>query len=89
MSSASSNQSFVYDRAGYDEVYPSGHKDLDSPSEERSPSASSPSSRDEGLEMEMLEDDFSEGQDNAEPPVQSVVGPNGLRESIMLPIWTV
>ena len=58
MSSASSNHSFVHDGAGYNEVYPSGHKDHDSPSEERSSSASSPSLRDEGLEKGGLEDDF-------------------------------
>ena len=58
MSSASSNHSFVCDEAGYNEVYPSGHKDHGSPSEERSSSASSPSLRDEGLEKGGLEDDF-------------------------------
>ena len=89
MSSASSNQSFFRDEAGYDEVYPLGHKDLDSPSEERSPSTSSPSSRDEVLETERPEDDSSEGLDNAKPPVQSIVGLDGFREFIMLPIWTV
>ena len=41
MSSASSNQSVVRDGAEYEEVYPSGHKDPESPGEERSPSASS------------------------------------------------
>ena len=89
MSSVSSKHSFVCDGAGYDKVYLSGHKDLDSPSRERSPSASSPSSRDEGLETEGPEDGSSEGLDDAEPPIQSVVGPDGLREFIMLPIWTV
>ena len=89
MSSASSNHSFVHDGAGYNEVYPSGHKDHDSPSEERSPSASSPSSRDEGLEREKPEDDLLQDLDDNEPPIQSVVGPNGLRKFIMLPIWMV
>ena len=89
MSSASSNQSFVRDETGYDEVYPSGHKDLDSLSEEKSPSTSSPSSRDEVLETERPENDSSEGLDNAKPPVQSVVGLDGLREFIILPIWMV
>ena len=36
--------------------------------------------------MKRPEDDSSEGLDDAEPPVQSVVGPDGLREFIMLPI---
>ena len=86
MSSASSNQSFVHDWAGYDEVYPSGQKDLDTSSEERNPFATSPSSRDEGLEMDRLEGDSSDDFDNAEPPIQSVVGPNGLKEFIMIPL---
>ena len=89
MSSASSNQSFVRNGVGYDEVYPLGCKDPDSPSEDRSPSASSPSSRDEGLETERPEDGSREGLDDAEPPIQFVIGLDGLREFIMLPIWTV
>ena len=89
MSSASSNHSFVRDGAGYDEVYPSGHKDHDSPSEERSSSASSPSLKDEGLEREGPKDDFFQDLDDNEPPIQSIVGPDGLRKFIMLPIWTV
>ena len=86
MFSASSNQSFVHDGAGYEEVYPSGHKDYDSPSEERSPSAFSSSSRDEDVEMGGLEENFG---DDVEPPIQSVIGPDGLREFIMLPQWMV
>ena len=70
-------------------MYPSGHKDPDSPSEERSPSASSPSSSNEGLEVKRPADDPSKGLDDAEPPIQFVVGPNGLREFIMLLIWMV
>ena len=89
MSSASSNHLFVCDGAGYDEVYLSSHKDHDSSSEERSPSTSSPSSKDEGLEREGLEDDFFQDLDDNEPPIQSIVGPDGLRKFIMLPIWTV
>ena len=42
MSSASSNQSFVRDGAGYEEFYLSGYRDPDELSE-RSPSAASPS----------------------------------------------
>ena len=89
MSSASSNQFFVHNGVGYDEVYLSYHKYLDSPSEEKSSSASYPFSRDKGLEAERLEDDSSEGLDDAEPPIQSITGPDGLREFIMLPISTV
>ena len=43
MSSTSSNQSFVRDGVGYDEVFLSGQKDLDTSREERNLSASSPS----------------------------------------------
>ena len=59
MSSASSNQSCVRDEAGYDEMYPLGHKDPDISSEDRSPSASS--SRDDDLEMEGSEGGSSDG----------------------------
>ena len=88
MSSASSNRSFVRGGAGYEEVYVSGHNDHESQSEERSPSASSPSSRDEDLEMDGPEDS-KDGLDNVEPPIQSVMGPDRLREFIMLPLWTM
>ena len=89
MSSASSNQSFVCDGVGYDEVFLLGQKDLDNSSEERNLFATSPSSRDEGLEMDRPEGDSSDGLDDAEPPIQSVIGPDGLREFIMLPLSTV
>ena len=69
MSSATGNHSFVRDGVGYDEVYPSGHKDHNSSSEERSPSASSPSSRDDGLEREELEDDLLQDLDDNKPPI--------------------
>ena len=86
MSCASSNQSMVRDGTKYEEVYPSGHKDQESPGEERSPSASSSSSINEDMEMAELEDisDDGEGQ-----PVRFVIGADGLREFIMLPEWTV
>ena len=86
MSSASSNQSFVRDGAGYDEVYPSGHKDLDSPNE-RSPSASS--SMDEDTEMEKSNANSSDSLMDVDPPIQSVIRLDGLREFILLPLWTV
>ena len=89
MSSASSNHSFVRDAEGYNEVYPSSHKDHDSLSEERSLSASSPSSWDEGLEKGGPKDDFLQDLDDNDAPIQSVVGPGGLRKFIILPIWTV
>ena len=86
MSSASSNQSVVRDGMEYEEVYPSGHRDLDSPGEERSPSASSSSSTNEDMEMVEPEDASDDGEDQA---LGSVIGADGLREFIMLPEWTV
>ena len=50
MSSASSNQLFVRDGAGYEELYLSGYKDPDELSE-RTPSATSPSSTNEDMEL--------------------------------------
>ena len=86
MSNASSNQSVVCDEADYEEVYPSGHKDQESPGEERSLSASSSSSTNEDMEMVEPEDVFDDGK---EQPIRSVVGADGLREFIMLLEWTV
>ena len=86
MFSASSNQSVVRDGAEYKEVYPSGHKDPESPSKERSPSASSSSSTNEDMEMVELEDTSDDCEDQ---PLGSVIGTDGLREFIMLPEWTV
>ena len=87
MASASSNQSYVHDRADYDEMYSSGHKDPNVSSEERSPSASS--SRDDDLEIERSKGGSNDGLIGDEPPIQSVIGPDGLREFILLPLWTV
>ena len=87
MSSASSNQLCVRDGASYVKVYPSGHKDPDISSEERSPSASF--SRDHDLEMEGSKRGSSDGLVGDEPPIQSVIRFDGLREFILLPLWTV
>ena len=86
MSSASSNKSCVCDGAGYDKMYPLGHKDPDVSSEERSLSASF--SRDHDLEMEGSERGSSDGLIGDEPPIQSVIRPDGLKEFILLPLWT-
>ena len=85
MSSASSNQSFVCDEASYEEVYPSGYKDPDDLCE-RSPSASSLSSKNEDMEVAEPEEGSIDGEDQR---IKSVVGTDGLRESFMLPKWTV
>ena len=87
MSSVSSNQSCVCDEAGYDEMYPLGYKDPDVSSEERSLSASF--LRDDDLEMEGSEGGSSDGLISDKPPIQSVIGLDGLREFILLPLWTV
>ena len=84
MSSASSNQSFVRDRAGYEELYPSGYKDPDELIE-KTPSATSPSSTNEDMELAEPE----EGSDDSGGEPRSVVGADGLREFVMLPEWTV
>ena len=86
MSSASSNQSVVRDGVDYEEVYPSGHRDQESPGEERSPSTSSSSSTNEDMEMANQEEVSNDGE---EQTLKFVVGADGLREFIMLPEWTV
>ena len=84
MSSASSNQLFVRDGAGYEELYPSGYRDLDELGE-RSPSAASPSLKNEDMELAEPEEGFDDGEQR----IKSVVGTDGLREFVMLPEWTV
>ena len=61
MSSATSNQSFVRDEAGYEELYPSGYRDPNDLSE-RSPSASSPSLKNEDMKLA----EPKEGSDDGE-----------------------
>ena len=85
MSSASSNQSFVRDGAGYEEVYSSGYKYPDDLSK-RSPSASSPSSKNEDMEVAEPEEGFDDGEDQR---IKSVIDTDGLREFVILPEWTV
>ena len=80
MSSASSNQSFVRDGASYEELYPSGYRDPDELSE-RSPSAASPSSKNEDMEMAEPKEGLD---DDEEQRIKFVVVTDGLREFIML-----
>ena len=75
----------VRDGTEYEEVYPSGHKDQESPGEDRSPSASS-SSINEDMETVEVEEYSDDGEDL---PSEPVVCADGLREFIMLPEWTV
>ena len=83
MSSASSNQSCVHEGADYDEVYLLGQNDPGTSSEDKDSSATSPS-QDE--EIDKSEDSHSDGLVDADPSVQSIIGPDGLREFIMFPI---
>ena len=66
-------------------MYLSGYRDSDNLSE-RSPSASSPSSKNEDMEVA----EPNEGSDDGEEQrIKSVVGTDGHREFVMLPEWTV
>ena len=85
MSSASSNQSVVRDGLDYEEVYLSGHREQDSPGDDRSPSSSS-SSTYEDTEVVEQDEGFDDGEEQI---VRFVVGADGLREFVMLPEWTV
>ena len=39
--------------------------------------------------MDRSKGDSTDGLDGVEPPTQCVIGPDGLREFIILPLWTV
>ena len=84
MSSASS-KSFVRDGVSYEELYLSGYRDPDDLSE-RSPSASSSSSKNEDMEVAEPEEGSDDGE---EQRIKSVVGTDGLKEFVMLPEWTI
>ena len=86
MSSASSNQSIIHDGVDYKEVYPSGHVDQESLSENRSLSTSSSSLTNEDIKIAKLVEVFDDGE---EQTLRSVIGANGLREFIMLSEWTM
>ena len=72
MSSASSNQSFIRDGEGYEELYPSGYKDPDELSE-RTPSTTSSSLTNEDMELAEPE----EGSDGGGKGIKSIVGADG------------
>ena len=63
-------------------MYLSGYRDPDDLSEERSPSASSPSLKNEDMEVVEPEKGSDDGEDQR---IKSVVGADGLREFVMLP----
>nr|POF10303.1 hypothetical protein CFP56_61852 [Quercus suber] len=90
MSSALSEQSCVREGAGYDEVFSSGLDDPSTSSDEREPSATSPSIGDEDMDMDGSKGDSNgDDVDIGEPPIKSVIGPNGFGKFIMLPLWTI
>ena len=89
MFSASSTQSGVCEEVGYDELFSSSQNDLGTSSEERNSSATSPSTRDEDLDTDRLEGDSTNGLVGAEPLTQFDISPDGFREFIILPLWTV
>ena len=68
MSSASSEQSCVREGAGYDKVFSTGRNDPGTLSDERNPSTTLPSIRDEDLDTDKSQGDYIDGLDGAEPP---------------------
>ena len=92
MSSASSEQSCVREGASYDEVYPLGQDDPGTSFDERVPSANSPSTEeDDDLDVDGSESDSNEDENigNDEPPIQSVIRPDGHRQFKLLSLWTI
>ena len=86
----SSNQSCVHDGAGYDEVYLSGQDDPGTSYDEQVPSSNSSSvEKDEDVDVDGLDGDSNKDLVNAEPSSQSIIGPDGLRQFILLPLWPV
>ena len=66
-------------------MYSSGYRDPDDLSE-RSPSASSPSSKNKDMEVAEPKEGSDDGE---EQRIKSIVGTDGLWEFVMLPEWTV
>ena len=89
MSSVLSNLSCIREGAGYNEVFPSSQNDLGTTSEERNLSATSPFTRDKDWDTDRSKDDSSDGLVGVEPPTQSIIDPDGLREFIILPLWMI
>ena len=67
-------------------MYPSGYRDPDDLSEERSLSALSPFSKNENMEVAEPEEGSDDGEDQR---IKSVVGADGLREFVMLAEWMI
>ena len=90
-SEVSSDQSCVCEGVGYDEVYLSSQDDLGTSYDERVLSSNSPSVEEaEDLDVDELKvDSNDEDIGSAEPPTQTVIGPDGFRQFILLPLWMV
>ena len=90
-SEASSEQSCVREGTGYDEMFLAGQDDPYTSYDERVLSTNSPSTNEDGdLDVDRSEGDSNNDDlDIGEPQIQSVIGPNGFREFIMLLLWTI
>lgn len=85
-----SDQSCVRDGVGYNDVYPLGLDDPNTSYDERVLSSNSSFVEgDEDVNVDGSEGDLNEDLVSAEPSPQSVIGPDGLRQFIFLPLWTV
>ena len=71
-------------------MFPSGQGDPGTSNSERVLSANSPSiGEDEDLDVDESESDSNDDLASVKPPIQSVIGPDGFREFIMIPLWTI
>ena len=86
-SEASSDQLWVRKGSGYDKVFPSGQGDTGTSNNERVSSSNSPSVGEDGdLDVDKSKSDSNDDLASSKPPTQSVIGPNGFREFIMIPL---
>lgn len=95
-SEAMSEQQCVHEGAGYNEVYLSSHGDKGSTTLllEREPSTNPPSEEEEedGDDEEQGlngDDSGSDGEESDKSVYRTVVNPNGLRNFVLPPLWTV
>ncbi|KAK9993697.1 hypothetical protein SO802_023400 [Lithocarpus litseifolius] len=89
-SELSSDQLWVREEAGYDEVFPSGQGVPGTSNSERGLSANSSSvGEDKDLDVHGSENDSNDDFVGVEPPTQSVIGFDGFRDFIMIPLWTI
>ena len=71
-------------------MFPSGQGYPGTFDSERVPLANSSSmGEDEDLDVDGSKSDSNDGLADDEPPTQSVIGPDGFREFIMIPLWTI